>query len=86
MRIVPSKRERRRAIYDVNTKIPRKIDCDGAVMVLDASNLSGIVYGFKNVMDKICSGIRAHTSPTPISALHARPVPLNRWDARSRVA
>jgi hypothetical protein len=41
--------------YDVKIKILRKIDWDSAVMVLDASNLSGVVYEFKNVMDKICS-------------------------------
>jgi hypothetical protein len=41
--------------YDVKIKILRKIDWEGAVMVLDASNLSGVVYEFKNVMDKICS-------------------------------
>lgn len=40
--------------YDVKIKILRKIDWDGPVMVLDASNLSGVVYEFKNVMDKIC--------------------------------
>jgi len=41
--------------YDVQIKILRKIDWEGAVMVLDASNLSGVVYEFKNVLDKICS-------------------------------
>jgi hypothetical protein len=41
--------------YDVKFKILRKTDWESAVMVLDATNLSGVVYEFKNVMDKICS-------------------------------
>ncbi len=41
--------------YDVQIKILRRNDWAGAVMVLDASNLSGVVYELKNVMDKICS-------------------------------
>jgi hypothetical protein len=41
--------------YDVKIKILRKSDWDGAAMVLDASNLCGVVFEFKNVMDKICS-------------------------------
>lgn len=41
--------------YDVQIKILKEIDWDGTVMVLDASNLSGVVYEFKSVMDKICS-------------------------------